>query len=108
MFIEIDKGSSEIGLQKYHPVPSHHQLLKTWYNIIFLLKTKKDITFMKSESLQLLILGKSVMLEIINENKDLRGNPKTRVSPDRTGQDLNQSGIGTHFLEYFRVASGRG
>ena len=29
--------------------------------------------------------------------KDLWGNPKTGVSPDRTGPDQNQSGIGTRF-----------
>ena len=40
--------------------------------------------------------------------KDLRGNPKPRVSPDRTGPDRNRSGVGEHFKEYFRVGSGRG
>ena len=30
-------------------------------------------------------------------NKDLRGNPKPRVSPDRTGPDRNRSGVGEHF-----------
>ena len=40
--------------------------------------------------------------------KDLRGNPKPRVSPDRTGPDRNLSGVGEHFKEYFRVGSGRG
>ena len=39
--------------------------------------------------------------------KDLRGNPKPRVSPDRTGPDRNRSGVGEHFKEYFRVGSGR-
>ena len=40
--------------------------------------------------------------------KDLRGNPKPRVSPDRTWPDRHRSGIGEHFKEYFRVGSGRG
>ena len=40
--------------------------------------------------------------------KDLRGNPKPRVSPDRTGPDRNRSGVGEHFKEYFWVGSGRG
>ena len=35
--------------------------------------------------------------------KDLRGNWKIRVSPDRTGPDQNQSGIGTQFWEYFQA-----
>ena len=42
------------------------------------------------------------------QSKDLRGNPKPRVSPDRTGPDRNRSGVGEHFKEYFRVGSGRG
>ena len=40
--------------------------------------------------------------------KDLRGNPKPRVSPDPTGPDRNRSGVREHFKEYFRVGSGRG
>ena len=40
--------------------------------------------------------------------KDVRGNPKTRVSPDQTEPDRNQSGIGTHFWEYIGVRSCRG
>ena len=39
--------------------------------------------------------------------KDLRGNPKPRVSPDWTGPDRNRSGVGEHFKE-FRVGLGRG
>ena len=33
--------------------------------------------------------------------KDLRGNPKPRVSPDRTGPDRNQSGSGNSFKNIF-------
>ena len=40
--------------------------------------------------------------------KYLRGNPKPRVSPDRTGPDRNRSRVGEHFKEYFRVGPGRG
>ena len=29
--------------------------------------------------------------------KDLRGNPKPRVSLDRTGPDQNRSGVGAYF-----------
>ena len=47
-------------------------------------------------------------LETMVYFKDLRGNPKPRVSPDRTGPDRNRSGVGEHFKEYFRVGSGRG
>ena len=38
----------------------------------------------------------------------MRGNPKPRVSPDRTGPDRNRSGVGEYFKEYFRVGSSRG
>ena len=48
------------------------------------------------------------VIDVFAPYKDLRGNPKPRVSPDRTGPDRNRSGVGEHFKEYFRVGSGRG
>ena len=39
----------------------------------------------------------SVIDLVCIQTKDLRGNPKPRVSPDRTGPDRNPSGVGEHF-----------
>ena len=48
------------------------------------------------------------IFRLTNPNKDLQGNLKPRVFLIRTVPNRNQSGVGEHFKEYFRVGLGWG
>ena len=71
-----------------------------WFFLVhwstFLSQSKQNSKFLFFAFLQVPIWGYVESSDPLY-SKDLRGNPKPRVSPDRTGPDRNRSGVGEQF-----------
>ena len=95
------------NLSLSHHYTDHHHLLTG------VLGQNLQKNKMTAQTRILCLLLHVILCTLVLGSKDLRGNPKPRVSPDRTGPDRtgldrNRSGVGEHFKEYFRVRAGRG